>query len=139
MSVSVLDTDILTLYQTGHAAVCQKVAAHPPGELAITVITVEEQLLGRYAQVRRARQHAQLARAYQQLAETVHFLGGLRILPFPESAIIRYEQLAAMRLNVGKKDLRIAAIALEHGAILVTRNLRDFQRVPNLAVENWAA
>jgi tRNA(fMet)-specific endonuclease VapC len=45
--------------------------------------------------------------------------------------------LKALRLNVKKMDLRIAAIALENSAIVVTRNLRDFQRVPGLMVEDW--
>jgi len=35
-------------------------------------------------------------------------------------------------------DLSIAAIALEHQAIVVTRNVRDFQRVPNLVVVDWS-
>jgi tRNA(fMet)-specific endonuclease VapC len=43
-----------------------------------------------------------------------------------------------MKLNAGKMDLRIGAIALEHGAIVVTRNLRDFQRIPNLTAEDWS-
>jgi tRNA(fMet)-specific endonuclease VapC len=43
-----------------------------------------------------------------------------------------------MKLNIGKMDLRIAAITLEIGGTVVTRNLRDFQRIPNLRVENWA-
>ena len=42
-----------------------------------------------------------------------------------------------MNLNVRKMDLRIAAIVLEHAAILATQNLRDFQRVPGLVTEAW--
>jgi tRNA(fMet)-specific endonuclease VapC len=45
--------------------------------------------------------------------------------------------LLTLRLNVGKKDQRIAATTLGNGATLVTRNLQDFQRIPNLALEDW--
>ena len=51
---------------------------------------------------------------------------------------MRFETLKAMRLNVGANDLRIAAIALENDATVVTRNTRDFERVPGLRIENWA-
>jgi hypothetical protein len=48
MSVYAVDTDILTLYQSGHPAVRQHVGRRRPGELAITVMSVEEQLSGWY-------------------------------------------------------------------------------------------
>ena len=41
-----LDTDMLTLFQHGHPKVSARCAAAPPGSLAITIISVEEQLLG---------------------------------------------------------------------------------------------
>jgi tRNA(fMet)-specific endonuclease VapC len=138
MSLFVLDTDTLSLFDKGHAAVCQQVNSHPLTELGITVITVEEQLTGWYTLLRRVTQPRDVALAYQQLAETVQALGSWPILPYTEPAIARYEQLRGMKLNVRAMDLRIAAITLEHAGTLVTRNVRDFQRIPNLAVVNWA-
>jgi tRNA(fMet)-specific endonuclease VapC len=138
MSLYVLGTDILTLLRGGDPAVRRRAAEHDPAEVAITVISVEEQLTGWYTALWRAKRREGLARAYEEPATTTKALAGLPILSFPEPAILRYEQLDALRLNVGKMDLRIAAIVLEHGGIIVTRNVRDFQRVPNLTVENWA-
>lgn len=34
-------------------------------------------------------------------------------------------------------DLKIASIAISHDAMLLSRNLRDFRKVPGLNVENW--
>lgn len=137
MKRHVLDTDTLTLYQGGHPAVVQHVVAHPLEHLAVTVISVEEQLTGWYTQLRQVKGRDQLARVYQRLAEGVQFLAQFQVLSFTEPAILRYEYLKGLKLNVGKYDLRIAAIVLEHGDILVTRNTRDFQRVPNLVLEDW--
>jgi tRNA(fMet)-specific endonuclease VapC len=60
------------------------------------------------------------------------------ILSFTQPAITRYTYLKAQKLGVKKMDLSIAAIVLENNATLVTRNRRDFQRVPGLTIENWA-
>jgi tRNA(fMet)-specific endonuclease VapC len=137
MSLYVLDTDVLTLLQHRQPAVCQQVSQHQQDIVAVSVISVQEMLTGWYALLNRVRQRDRLAIAYQSLADTTAFLGGLPILSFTEPAILRYEQLQSLRLNVGKMDLRIAAIALEYGAVVVTRNQRDFGRVPSLMIEDW--
>ena len=137
MSLYVLDSDILSLYRHGDPVVSQHVLAHPATDLAITVITVEEPLSGWYTLLRRSRTPDRVALAYQRLATAVPFLARFAILPFPESAILRFEQLLAARLGVGSNDLRIAAITLENAGILVSRNLRDFRRVPGLTAEDW--
>ena len=139
MSLFVLETDILTLYREGHETVCKKVHACPTEELAITVITVEEQLSGWYALLRQVKKPHEVSHAYDRLGDSVRFLATWRILNYPEGTLNRFEKLKAMKLNVASQDLRIAAITLENNGILVTRNLRDFQRVPNLVVENWAS
>ena len=72
------------------------------------------------------------------LAGVIPVLARWQILPMTRTAISQYESLKSMNLNVRKMDLRIAAIVLEHAGTLVTRNLRDFQRVPNLPIEDWS-
>lgn len=138
MSLFVLDTDILVLFQEGHEEVCRRLLSHPIEELAISVITVEEQLSGWYTLLRRTKDSEKLARAYQRLADAVTLLSQFRILSFTEPAIERFQQLKSQKLGIKHMDLRIAAIALEHAGTLATRNIRDFQCVPGLAVENWS-
>jgi tRNA(fMet)-specific endonuclease VapC len=138
MSLFVLDTDILSLYYHGDPAVVQRVDARPPAELAISVLTVDEQLTGWYTLTRQARRPEEIARAYAHLGEAVVRLGRWRILPYTESAIARVAQLKALRLNVRLMDLRIAAVTLENQAAVVTRNRRDFGRIPGLSVEGWS-
>jgi tRNA(fMet)-specific endonuclease VapC len=135
MSLFVLDTDTLVLFQEGHDAVCRRVLSHPMEELAISVITVEEQLSGWYTLLRRAKSAELLAHAYQRLADAVEVLSRFRILSFTVPAINRFEQLKRQKLGVKYMDLRIAAITLEHTGTLVSRNARDFEVVPQLAIE----
>ena len=139
-ALPLLDTDTITLYQHGHAPLVARVAAavsQLPG-IGVTIITIKEQMTGRQAFLRRAKTDAQLAYAYQVFTENVRTLSGLHVVTFTEPAIRRFRALLALKLGVGGRDLRIAAIALEEGATVITRSLRDFQRVPGLACENWA-
>jgi tRNA(fMet)-specific endonuclease VapC len=138
MSLFVLETDHLTLYYRGDSIVVRRVDAQPPTELAISVLTVDGQLTGWYTLARQARRPEEIARADAHLGESVVRLGRWRILPYTVSAIARVAQLKALRLNVRLMDLRIAAVAWENQAVVVTRNRRDFGRVPGLSIEDWS-
>ena len=63
------------------------------------------------------------------------------LLPFDESAAEEYGRLRAyleaQGTPIGHPDTQIAAIALANDLTVVTGNVRHFQRVPGLAVENW--
>lgn len=138
MGLFVLDTDVLSLLRKGHSKVAERVRATPKTDLAVTIITIEEQISGWYRKLRQAKSVQEVAAAYGRLTETIRFLSRVPILTYDESSIDRARQLQSLRLNVRKLDVSIAAIALEHGAIVVTRNLRDFGRIPGLPCEDWS-
>ena len=138
MSLYVLDTDTLTLLQDGHVGVSQRFNSHPLTEMAITVISVEEQLSGWYTRLRRAKKRDDKVRVYQRLATCTQALAGWHILSFTDRSFAQYDSLRTLKLKIGRMDLSIAAITLENGGTLVTRNLRDFQQIPGLPLENWA-
>jgi tRNA(fMet)-specific endonuclease VapC len=52
--------------------------------------------------------------------------------------IHQFQEFKRAKLKVGTLDLRIASIVLAREATLVSRNLRDFKRVPRLTVEDWS-
>lgn len=130
----VLDTDCLTHYIYGHPQLTARIGAQPR-EVALTVVTVQELFTGWYRMILKARPRA----AHQNLADSVDVVRDFPILTFTDAAMDRYEQLRALRINVGKMVLRIAAIVLDAGATLVTRDRRDFDRVPGLVLDDWGA
>src|SRR6266508_3262632 len=77
----------------------------------------------------------------QKVRELV--IGALPVLPFDERAAEVYGPLRARLEADGRRldepDLRIASIALSRGLVVVTGNVRNFSRVPDLKVENWLA
>lgn len=137
MTLFVLDTDHLSLYQRDVEPLLSKLLSHPPDELAITIITVEEQLRGRLAQVRKATTAAHLNECYRWLGETVDQLARLPVLSFDDRAATLYEKFLSQRIRIGTQDLRIASIVLTQKAVLLTRNSQDFSRVPGLQLADW--
>jgi len=138
VSLFVLDTDHVSLLQRAHPVVAARVLATSPDELAVSVITFEEQLGAWYTQIRQARDPERLARAYEGLFQILDDAKRLRILPFSRPAIDRYLKLRRMHRRVGRMDLAIAAIVIEAGAVLVTRNLSDFEPIDGLALQDWS-
>ena len=137
MNLYVFDTDVVSLLQIGHAGIEARAARVPASDLFATVITIDEVLTGWYTAVRKATDPDELEEVYGRLVTAVRFLSRFQVLNYQRGAIDRFDRLRKSKLNVRANDLRIAAIALEVGATVVTRNLRDFLRVPGLAVEDW--
>jgi tRNA(fMet)-specific endonuclease VapC len=138
VSLYLIDTDHLSLYQNGHPRLLWNLLSHSQDTFAISVVTVEETLTGWQTALRQARDDARRVAVYRRLAQTAEDFANWRVLPFPLTAMTLYRNLVRMRLNVGSYDLQIAAIACDAGAIILTRNLRDFRRVPGLQSEDWS-
>ncbi len=133
----VLDTDHLSLHHRGHALIRHRLLSLPFNQRVTTVITVEEQLRGRFAQIARSQDVNEWVVAYRRFQQTLEDLTLLRVLPFDEATAATFSRLKATVKQVGTQDLKIAAIVLSVNGILVTRNLIDFRRVPGLVTEDW--
>ncbi len=76
-------------------------------------------------------------------AKVDQLLSGVEVLPLDVQVDLHYAEvrvaLEKMGQPIGHNDLLIAAHARALGLTLVTDNLREFSRVPGLAVENWLA
>lgn len=140
MSVYILDTNIADLLYRKHPPILDRLQALPPdAPIAATMITVGEALGGWLSQCRRAPDGIARSRAYERLREVFDFYAGLKRASFTPEAAAIFDQLKAQKIRVGTNDLSIAAITLAVGGILVTRNKVDFERVPGLVFEDWAA
>jgi len=133
-----LDTDILSLYQRNHRQVVASIASHAQDTLCVSTVSIEEQISGWSAIARNAKTQTRHEYASLVLLNIVSSLSSFGLVPFTIPAIQRFEQLLKSRLNITGNDLRIAAIALELGATVVTRNRRDFLRVPGVPIEDWS-
>ena len=137
MSLYLFDTDILTLYSDGHPRVCERVATHAAKSLATSIITVEEQLSGWYSVLRQTKSDQQLVAAYEGMTYSIQFLSQIQVISLTTGAMARCNAFRQAKLKIKTMDLRIACIALESGATLVTRNRVDFEVVPGLTIEDW--
>ncbi|MEB3830777.1 type II toxin-antitoxin system VapC family toxin [Phormidium sp. CCY1219] len=140
MTLWVLDTDCVSLFQRRHPMVTQRVSQVNPEEIAVTIVTVEEQMRGWLKAISNSSQSKQSDRliwAYKGLRQGVEYFNSIEVLDFDEEAATRYAEWVGQKIRIGRQDLKIAAIAIANHGILVTRNRRDFERVPDLRFEDW--
>jgi len=139
--VILLDTDHLNILQIGKGAIFETLAARMSASVdrhfATTIVTYEEHMRGWLAELRRARNVELEVRPYDQLIRLVRFFQAWEIARFDENAASRFTAMRQKRVRIGTLDLKIASIAIEQEAILLTANLRDFGQVPGLRVESW--
>jgi tRNA(fMet)-specific endonuclease VapC len=127
------DTNIcLSIRRRRPAVILKRFQALQPGDAVISVITYGELRYG--AEKSQERERA--------LAILDNLITLIPAQPLPTAA---GETYGAIRLDlerdgmmIGNNDLWIAAHARSAGLTLVTNNAREFQRVPGLALENWA-
>ncbi len=139
MTYYLLDTDTFSLYLQNDVKVVHAVIAHLPSPMAVSIITVQEVWDGWATAIARAKTADLIAATYARLTETVNELRNWSVVSLPVGALTRYNALKKQKLNVGRNDLRIASIALETGATVVTRNHRDFARIPGVTIDDWSA
>lgn len=126
-----LDTNILSYFFKGQGGVAARLHAHPPQLLHVPSVAVLEIEFGIAASSRPDKHRAQL----DWVLRNFH-IANLDAQAAQAAGVVRH-QLEKVGTPIGTYDLMIAGIALANRLIVVSRNTREFERVPGLKVENW--
>lgn len=131
MADFLVDTNILVYAFKGQGGCRERINRTPAQSLAISTITVFEIEFG----LAKSNNPSHLREFLQRLQQRCQLVG----LDEPSAAHAGRlrAHLAALGQPIGPYDLLIAGIALAHNLTLVTRNTREFERVPGLKIENW--
>jgi len=136
-----LDTDHISILQRQSGPEYPVLMAHiaqvPRSDLAFCIVSFHEQVIGCHSYIIQAKTAADVIRGYKMFDRVLSAFAAALVLPFDAKASSAFDGLAAQRLRIATMDLRIAAIALSETLTLVTRNSRDFGKVPGLILEDW--
>ncbi len=137
----ILDTDHWSAlkYRDGEASIRlhMRIDSSQDQDFVVSAVTLEEQMRGWLAEIHSTVDVMRQPAHYQRLVDLVRFFSAWRIIPFDQTAAATTTALRKARVRIGTMDLKIASIALAHGALLLTANARDFVQVPGLRFENW--
>ncbi|MGL4884218.1 MAG: type II toxin-antitoxin system VapC family toxin [Waterburya sp.] len=137
----ILDTDHLSFIQRNGqegTQILARLATIKEVEVAVTVITFEEQVRGRLNVIAKAKTLDEQIFAYQGLQQLGMDYRSILIIPFSRVAVLEYQRLRKSYPRLGKMDLKIAAISITNNAILLTRNVSDFGQIVELRIEDWS-
>lgn len=137
-----LDTDHMSVLRRGGAAsfrLAQRLGAIPEEEIVTCIVVYEEQMRGWMAQTVRMQAGMELIMPYASLATNLLIYSAMTLLPFDVGAAKYFDDFKRQKIRIGTQDLKIASIALANNAVLLTRNLKDFEKVPDLRAEDWSA
>jgi tRNA(fMet)-specific endonuclease VapC len=136
-----LDTDHLSVLHWQEQPACDRLLARldrlAADDIATSIISFQELVQGWLAYLNRARKPAQVVLAYTKLEAIRRSFLKMNVLPFSTEAQARFDELRPQGPRVQTMDLRIASVALVTTSTLLSRNVRDFRRVPGLTVEDW--
>lgn len=130
--IYLLDTNTVSDYLRGNSGVLRNLKSHHHSLVAISSITKYELFYGLLKN----------PKAHQKYGEQLSFLfkQAQNLVFDEESALIAAEvkqYLHQEGKSIGDCDTMIAAVGLQHQAVVVTNNLKHFRRVKNLVVVNW--
>ena len=125
-----LDTDMFSYVVDGRHPEVRSMVAEKSSNVAISALTLAEAMFG--AKKKRSLRLESLIEMFREM---------FPIVPWSEDAAAVYADIRT-RLEesgtpIGDMDMLIAASAMAGGYVLVTNNVRHFQRINGLAVENW--
>jgi tRNA(fMet)-specific endonuclease VapC len=105
--------------------------------LAFCIVSFHEQVLGCNTHIAQAKTSADIVRGYRMFDRVLSAFAAALVLPFDANAAAVFDSLISQRVRIATMDLRIASIALKQGLTVLTRNTRDFRKVPGLVIEDW--
>lgn len=129
-----LDTNIISYWMRGDKGVMGRIKHHSPADLAFSTITLAEILFGiEKSPVKKKVRRGKI--------ERISLL--LDLYPFDEAAAGKYAvirtQLERQGTPISERDTQIAAIAMANNLTVVTHNVKEFLRIKDLKVEDWAS
>ena len=138
----IFDTDHLSFIQRNGKEgklILQRLSLIGEIEVAVTVVTYEEQIRGRLNFLSQAKTLDEQIFAYQGLQQLILDYQSIVIIAFDRLAALEHQRLRKTYPRLGNMDLKIAAIALVNNAILLTRNKSDFGQIVELQIEDWSS